>query len=199
MVKKLTADIPFVGSVISLAAMAGEAAYNVFVLKAMAKHVMAFETMCPTQFSNELSLEITKLSVKKIKSLKQRYGGHKNREKKIAKEIEKLAKEYADNVTKLIASGRGEEFYEMALTLTSSKASWSEILARISMIKPVKGNSKQASVFKNVEMAQLQELTIMIGKSEEAQPVFAYFKEFGSSAFVEKIVSSAKDKVAELM
>ena len=198
-IEKLTADIPFVGSIISLARMVGEAGYNVLVLKAMAKHVIAFETMCPTQFANELSLEITKLSAIEISVMKQRHGGHKNREKKIAKDIEKLAKEYTDNATKLIASGRGEAFYMMALRLTSSKATWSQILARISMIKPVKGNNKKASAFKDVELQQLQELTIAIGKSKEAQPVLAYFKEFGSSAFVEKILSSAKDKVAELM
>ena len=73
--KKLTEDIPLVGSVISLAEMSAKAAYDIFVLKAMAQCVIDFETMVgdAAWFSSQLALEMTEMNIGRISVIKNKY------------------------------------------------------------------------------------------------------------------------------
>ena len=85
--KQLTSDIPFVGTVIGLAEMAGKAAYDIFVVKAMAQRVIAFETMCgdAAWFSSRIALEIAELNKKQIKQIRNKHArlSRKQKQKKV--------------------------------------------------------------------------------------------------------------------
>ena len=63
------------------------AGYDLFVLQSMAKHVLAFESMCGDAdwFSTEVALEIAELSKGKIDQIKNKYNrsSRKERNKKV--------------------------------------------------------------------------------------------------------------------
>ena len=97
----------------------------------------------------------------------------------------------------MIASGRGLEFFQMAVNLTTknkSAPSPSAILARLAMIKPRKGRNKKAP-FSDVEIEQLKELKDAIGDSEEVEPFKEYFMDFGTTAFIESIKGGVGDLI----
>ena len=91
--KKLTEDIPFVGTVVGLVEMAGSAAYDIFVLKAMAQRVIDFETMIgdAAWFSSQLALEMAEMNIGRIKQIKHKYDrqmmSSKEKRKKVRHEL----------------------------------------------------------------------------------------------------------------
>lgn len=119
--------------------------------------------------------------------------------RQIANDLDSRVSELVSNVTNMIGSGSGLRFFEMAVKLRTENRSIpppAAILARLAMMKPVKGRDRN-NPFSDVELEQLKELKEAIGSSEEFEPFKEYFTEFGNEKFIDSIKESMAGVIEE--
>eukprot|EP01084_Bolivina_argentea_P100187 179946_1 len=171
-VEKLAQDIPFVSCIIGLVRSAIKVGINVFVLETMAKYVLEFESLFGgngSEFAAQIALQITKLSMNKINNIK-------NSGKQINNKIEKLAKEYSDNLSKIISTGYGKNVYMKCIN------SYLNVLAMLTINHPKKNmNWKQKEY-------QLQQILDSIESDDAMELVTFYSTKFGNHEFMKNMV-----------